>query len=99
MAHHPLFQRALYLYHKAGDINDIKRVLGSSQLINPEFLIDFFGKLQPQTCLECLGDMLKFNMAANIRIVVDIAKKWSDTLGSDKLIKMFEDFKVFVCFE
>lgn len=93
VAYPPLFQRALMLYHKAGDINDIKRVLGSSQVINPEFLLDFFGKLRPETCLECLGDMLKFNMTANIRIVVDIAKKWSDLLGSDKLVKLFEDFK------
>lgn len=85
-----LYQRALEHYT---EIEDIKRVLGNAQLINPEFLLEFFGRMTPESCLECLRDLLKYNMQANIRLVVEVAKKWSDYLTSEKLIQLFEEFK------
>lgn len=85
-----LFQRALEHYT---DLVDIKRVLTNSAAINPEFLLEFFGRMTPANCLDCLRDLLRFNLAVNIRLVVEVAKKWSDYLTPEALISLFEEFK------
>jgi clathrin heavy chain len=90
-----LLRRALEHYT---DLGDIKRVLASAasyNSVNPEFLIEFFGRLNPDDAVDCLRDMLKFNLQANIRLVVEVAKRWSDYLNPDTLISLFEDFKSF----
>jgi len=89
-----LYQRALEHYSKLeGKLEDIKRVLANSAtVLNPEFLLEFFGTMTPASCLECLHDLLKYNMQANIRLVVEVAKKWSDYLTPQKLIELFEEF-------
>lgn len=84
-----LFQRALEHYT---ELEDIKRVLANTQLLNPEFLLEYFGRMTPENCLECLRDLLKFNIQQNIRLVVEVAKKWSDYLKSENLIALFEQF-------
>lgn len=88
--HAQLFMRALEHYD---DLEDIKRVLIHAPQISPEFLLEYFGRMTPENCLECLRDLLKYNQQQNIRLVVDIAKKWSDTLTPEKLIGLFEEFK------
>jgi len=85
-----LYQRALEHYT---DLADIKRVLTNAAMINPEFLLEYFGRMTPENCLELLRDLLKFNQQHNIRLVVEVAKKWSDYLTSEALIQMFEEFK------
>jgi clathrin heavy chain len=85
-----LFQRALDHYTS---IDDIKRVLTNTHMLNPEFLLDFFGRLSKENGLDCLRDILKYNLQQNIRLVVEIAKKWSDYLGADNLVALFEEFK------
>lgn len=87
-----LYQRALEHYT---DIADIKRVLTNSYQIKPEFLLEYFGRMTPENCLELLRDLLKFNLRQNIRLVVEIAKKWSDYLTPAALIEMFEEFKAY----
>jgi len=87
-----LYQRALEHYT---DLVDIKRVLTNTHMINPEFLLEFFGRMTPANCLDCLRDLLKFNLAQNIRLVVEVAKKWNDYLTPDALIALFEEFKAF----
>jgi len=85
-----LYQRALEHY---SDIEDIKRVLSNSAtLLNMEFVLDYFGRMTPENALACLHDLLKFNLQTNIRLVVEIAKKWSDLLTPAKLIELFESF-------
>jgi len=84
-----LYQRALEHY---SDLNQIKRVLQNTHLISAEFLLEYFGKMTPENCLECLRDLLKNNLAGNIRLVVEIAKKWSDLLTPSALIELFEEF-------
>ena len=69
-----LYQRALEHYT---DLVDIKRVLTNTQMINPDFLLEYFGRMTPENCLDCMRDLLKYNMAQNIRLVVEVAKKWS----------------------
>jgi len=86
-----LYQRALEHY---SDLEDIKRVLSNAApTLNPEFLLDYFGRMTPANALECLHDLLKFNMQQNIRLVVEIAKKWSELLTPSKLIELFEEFQ------
>eukprot|EP01083_Nonionella_stella_P040976 111112_1 len=87
-----LFQRALEHYD---DLDDIKRVLQvglGNQAIDPEFILKFFGDLTPEDGLDCLRDLLKYNMAHNIRLVVDVAKRYSEQLTPASLISLFEDF-------
>jgi clathrin heavy chain len=88
-----LSQRALEHY---SDVADIKRVLanpGANGPLNPAFLISFFGTISKEGSLEVLKDMLSRNMRANLNLVVQIATKYSEPLGAEALIKLFEDFK------
>jgi clathrin heavy chain len=88
-----LTQRALEHYT---DIGDIKRcLLNSNANINPEFLLSYFGTISRDGSLEVLKEMLSRNMRQNLNLVVQIATKYSDPLGPDNLIKLFEDFKSF----
>ena len=42
--------------------------------------------------LECLRDLLKYNTSQNIRLVVDVAKRYSEQLTPKSLIALFEEF-------
>jgi clathrin heavy chain len=88
-----LVQRALEHYT---DVNDIKRLLQvSAGAINPEFLVTFFGTLSQESSLELLKELMTKNLRQNLKVVVDISIKYADPLGPDRLIKLFEDFKVY----
>ena len=88
-----LAQRALDHYT---ELADIKRVLqNSSAQINPESLVSFFGSVSKDGTLEILKDLLSRNIRQNLQIVVQVATKYSDPLGPENLIKLFEDFKSF----
>jgi clathrin heavy chain len=86
-----LFQRALEHYT---DIADIKRVLQNAAAgLNPEFVVGYFGSVSKDGSLEILKDLLSRNIRQNLNIVVQVATKYSEPLGPDSLIKLFEDFK------
>ena len=85
-----LYQRALEHY---SDIYDIKRTIIHTQLLNPEWIVNFFGRLSVEQSLECLREMLGNNMRQNLQIVVQVASKYTEQLGALKLIEMFEQFK------
>lgn len=88
-----LAQRALEHYT---DIADVKRVLQSSSAqLNPEFLVNYFGSISREGSLEILKDLLSRNIRQNLNLVVQVATKYSDPLGPESLIKLFEDFKSF----
>ncbi|WFD44415.1 Clathrin heavy chain [Malassezia psittaci] len=87
-----LMQRALEHYD---DLADIKRVVVHSNLFNNEWLVDYFGRLTVEQSLEALREMLRSNMRQNLQVVVQIATKYSDLLGSSNLIQMFESFRSF----
>jgi clathrin heavy chain len=84
-----LFQRALELY---SDIKDVKRVLGASQSLPHEFLIAYFGNLTAENVLDCLNELLK--NPANEALVVKVATQYSEQLGPEELIKVFENAKM-----
>lgn len=88
-----LAQRALEHY---SDVADIKRVLqNSAGMLNPEFLIGYFGSVSKEGSLEILKDLLARNIRQNLNIVVQVATKYSEPLGPENLIKLFEDFKTY----
>jgi clathrin heavy chain len=45
--------------------------------------------------MTCMWEMLRVNIRWNLQIVILIATKYSDVLGSVKLIEMFESFEAF----
>ena len=87
-----LFQRALEHYT---DIYDIKRTIVYTHLLNPEWVVNYFGRLSVEQSIECLREMLKSNMRQNLQIVVQISTKYAEQLGANALIELFESFKSF----
>ncbi|CAF3999025.1 unnamed protein product, partial [Rotaria sordida] len=85
-----LLQRALEHYT---DLSDIKRAVVHTHLLNPEWLVNYFGRLSVDDCLECLKVMLEANIHQNLQVVVQIATKYHEQLGTQKLIELFESFK------
>lgn len=88
-----LYQRALEHFT---DIYDIKRAIVHTQLLNSEWLVEYFGTLSVPDSLECLKAMLQPSLIRqNLQIVVQIATKYHEQLGTQALIDMFESFKSF----
>eukprot|EP00161_Ancyromonas_sigmoides_P018408 TRINITY_DN5085_c0_g2_i9.p1 TRINITY_DN5085_c0_g2~~TRINITY_DN5085_c0_g2_i9.p1 ORF type:complete len:1656 (-),score=901.77 TRINITY_DN5085_c0_g2_i9:282-5249(-) len=84
-----LFQRALEHYT---ELADIKRVLVHTHAMNPEFLVEYFGKLSRASGLECLRELLSHNLRQNLQISVQIATKYSDNYEPQALIELYESF-------
>jgi clathrin heavy chain len=82
------------------EVDDVKRSLvamcSNPQTMNPDFVIAFFGSLSPDDSIECLKELLGRNMRGTIQIVTQVAAKYTEQIGSDKLCTLFEDFK---CYE
>lgn len=62
-----LLQRALEHYN---DLYDIKRAVVHTHLLNPEWLVNYFGSLSVQDSLECLKAMLQANIRQNLQVCV-----------------------------
>jgi clathrin heavy chain len=83
-------QRALENYD---EIADIKRCITRTDLLNPEWLLKYMGTLSAEQALECLHHLMRTNMRANLQIIVQIAREYSDQLTATELIKLFETYK------
>ncbi|KAK1738554.1 clathrin heavy chain [Skeletonema marinoi] len=84
-----MWQRAAEHY---SDINDIKRVFKNSHQMNPEFVVTYFGKLNREQSIALLKDMMSRG-PSNMQVCVEVAKKYNDELGSEELVKVFENAK------
>ena len=94
--------RIAYLLEKCGslqlalinfnDINDIRRVILNTHVINPQFLVEYFARLTPENLLLCLQELMKHNPMQNTPIVVDAATKYNGIIPTQELIKLFETF-------
>lgn len=83
-----LFQHALEHYT---DLSDVKRVITNTHVINPEFILQYFGTIHPDDQLEVLKELIVTNPRANIRLCVNIAAKYTDVMGGPlKVIPLFE---------
>ena len=74
------------------NLDDLKRVMSRTELIQPEFLVKFFGTQSCETSMECLHHLLRTNMRQNLQLVVQVAREYSEQLTSEKLIEMFEQY-------
>ncbi|KAI9818123.1 MAG: hypothetical protein M1827_000748 [Pycnora praestabilis] len=83
-------QRALEHYE---DPAAIKRVIVRTNEISEEWLVNYFGRFSVEQSLDCLNEMLRVNIRQNLKVVVQIATKYSDLLGPNRLIELFEKYK------
>ncbi len=81
-----MYQRALENYT---ELKDIKRVLLNSHALPPDFITEYLGRMSPDQCIECMGEMLKFNRN-NIQTVVNVSVQHLTKLGAGNIVKMFE---------
>ncbi|KAI0285915.1 clathrin heavy chain 1 [Russula aff. rugulosa BPL654] len=77
------------------DIADIKRAVIHTNVLAPDWLVNYFSRLTTEQSMACMNEMLRVNIRQNLQVVVQIATKYSDILGAVKLIEMFESFKSF----
>eukprot|EP00303_Exanthemachrysis_gayraliae_P005622 CAMPEP_0206005570 /NCGR_PEP_ID=MMETSP1464-20131121/4652_1 /ASSEMBLY_ACC=CAM_ASM_001124 /TAXON_ID=119497 /ORGANISM="Exanthemachrysis gayraliae, Strain RCC1523" /LENGTH=1697 /DNA_ID=CAMNT_0053379013 /DNA_START=54 /DNA_END=5144 /DNA_ORIENTATION=+ len=85
-----LVQRALECYD---EIADIKRCITRTDLLNPEWLVKYFGTLSVEHALECLHHLMRTNMRQNLQVIVQVAREYSEQLTNEKLIELFENYK------
>ncbi|KAJ5070113.1 clathrin heavy chain [Anaeramoeba ignava] len=88
-----LYQRALEHYD---DLKSIKRVIVHSDLIPKDFLVNFFTKFPEEKfteyLLDCLNEMLSYDIRKNLQVVVQIASTYYEKTGIEKLIGLFESY-------
>ena len=82
-----LFQVCLENYT---DINDIKRIIVRSNAINPEYLVNYLGRLPPENCLICMHELLRLNPMQNLNIVIEAAVRYAQRIPLNELVKLFE---------
>ncbi|KIW71908.1 hypothetical protein PV04_00135 [Phialophora macrospora] len=82
-----LLQRAL---ENTDDPASIKRIIVQTDKLNPEWLQQYFGRMSVEQSLDSMDAMLTSNIRQNLAAVVQIATKFSDLLGSSRLIALFE---------
>ncbi len=87
-----LLQRALEHYT---DIYDIKRAVVHTHMLNPDWLVNYFGSLSVEDSLECIRAMMQANIRQNLQVSVKIATKYHEQLTTQSLIDLFESFKSF----
>jgi len=57
--------------------------------MNPEFVVEYFGKLNREQSIMLLKDMMSRG-PTNMQVCVEVAKKYHEELGSEQLIEVFE---------
>jgi len=86
-----LFQHALENYE---DLEDVKRVITNTHVLNPGWLLNFFGTLSPNDGVECLQELVNNNPRGNLQLCVMIAAKYTEQFGAVKLMEMFGAMKI-----
>uniref|UniRef100_A0AC35ESN0 Clathrin heavy chain n=1 Tax=Panagrolaimus sp. PS1159 TaxID=55785 RepID=A0AC35ESN0_9BILA len=82
-----LYTHALELYD---NVSDIKRVLTLINKFDNDKIVEFCGKLSAEDCYECVEELVKHGGPERVQLACLIATKYSDFLGPDKIIKLFE---------
>ncbi|EDQ92603.1 uncharacterized protein MONBRDRAFT_19294 [Monosiga brevicollis MX1] len=85
-----LTQRALENYT---DLYDIKRAIIHTQMLDRNWLVQYFSTLSVDDSIECLREMLSKNIRQNLQVCVQIASKYHEQIGAAALIDLFESFK------
>ena len=74
------------------DVNDIKRIIARANMINPEYLVNYLGRLTPENCLICLHELLHLNPIQNLNVVIEAAVRYSQRIPLSELVKLFESY-------
>jgi len=82
-----LYQRAL---ENTDDPASIKRIIVQTDKLNSEWLQNYFGRMSLDQSLDCMNEMLKYNIRQNLQAVLQLATKYSELLGPTRLIELFE---------
>lgn len=53
-------------------------------------LVEYFGTLSKEWALECLKELLLVNAQANLQLVVNISREYTEQLGSGKIMALLE---------
>lgn len=69
------------------------KIINNFNFVLLKWLVNYFGRLSVDDCIECLKAMLQANIRQNLQVVVQIATKYHEQLGTTKLIELFESFK------
>ncbi|PVV01950.1 hypothetical protein BB560_003614 [Smittium megazygosporum] len=83
-----LHQRALELFT---DIADIRRVIVQTGGLGSEWVIEYLGNLSQENAALILKDMLTSDSKGNLQTVVQAAIKYSEKIGPQVIISMFEE--------
>jgi clathrin heavy chain len=68
----------------------IKRIIVHTDKLPEEWMLTYFGQLTVDLSLDCLDEMLKFNIRQNLQAVIRIAQKYSDLLGPVRIVSLLE---------
>lgn len=73
----------------------IKRMIVQTDKLPQEWLINYFGQLSPELSLECMDEMLKYNIRQNLQAVIQIAQKYQGTgvLEPTRIIALLEKYR------
>lgn len=85
-----LYQRAL---ENTEDPTAIKRNIVRTDKLDPEWLVNYFGRMSLEQSFDCMNEMLKTNIRQNLQAVIQIATKFSDLLQPNRLIDMLEKYR------
>jgi len=89
-----LYQRALENY---SDLKDYKRCITHVSSLPMDWILQFFANLSEKDILSLLRTLMDSidnqNKQTVLPIVVQVATRFSDTVGSTTLIKFFEEYK------
>ncbi|KAL2270263.1 hypothetical protein VTJ83DRAFT_2447 [Remersonia thermophila] len=88
-----LLQKALDLYEDPAAIKRVVVVIAGAPNFNPDWLVEYFGRLSVEQSVDCLDAMMKHNIRQNLQSVVQIATKYAELLGPQRLIDLFEKYK------
>ncbi|EPY41715.1 hypothetical protein AGDE_02209 [Angomonas deanei] len=96
-----LYARAIDCYVMAQKQDDsvdqlpnIRRCLQQAESFSPEWLVEFFGKLNKEDSLKCLDDLCA-NARQNFKVIVQVATKYNDALGATELIDLFQEHSLY----
>ena len=73
----------------------IKRMIVQTDKLPEEWLLNYFGQLSPELSLECLDEMLKYNIRQNLQAVIRVAQKYqgSGVLEPTRIIALLEKYR------
>ena len=71
----------------------IRRIIVQTDKLPEEWLLNYFGKLSVEQCLDCLNEMLRVNIRQNLQAAIRISQKYSDLLGPTNIIDLLEKYR------